>query len=161
MKVKFKKLIEGALPPSQSIKGDAGYDLTAISRSYDDNGKYIEYGTGLAMEIPEGYVGLIFPRSSVSKTDLILANCVGIIDSGYRGEIKARFKHIISTQHKHSTHSSFTLTAESTGELIDYKIGERIAQLIILPYPEIEYEEVEELNDSERGSCGFGSTGNK
>ena len=96
------------------------------------------------MEIPEGYVGLIFPRSSIFKTDLRLSNCVGVVDSGYRGEIKF----------------VFDLAA---GPIIDlatcYKPGDRIGQLVIMPYPYIEPEEVIELTNSERGVLGFGSTG--
>ena len=96
MKVKIKKLHPDAVIPSYAKPGDAGMDLTAISKRVetgsDENGEYIEYGTGLAIEIPEGHVGLVFPRSSVSKKDLFLANAVGVIDSGYRGEVKLRFK---------------------------------------------------------------------
>ena len=91
MEVKIKKLCETAVIPSYAKPGDAGMDLVATSRIFDKYGN-VEYGTGLAMEIPEGYVGLIFARSSVCKKDLALSNCVGIIDSGYRGEIKFKFK---------------------------------------------------------------------
>jgi dUTP pyrophosphatase len=141
MKVKFRKLVQEAVLPSYGKPGDAGMDLTAVSMQVVDNSThgYIEYGTGLAMEIPEGYVGLIFPRSSVSTTGLILSNSVGVIDSGYRGEIKCRFKAIPQT----------TI----------YNVGERIAQIIIVPYPQIELEEVLELSSTERGEGGYGSTG--
>lgn len=141
MKISFKKLDPKAIIPSYSKPGDAGMDLTAITKSHMDNPRfgYVEYGTGLAVEIPEGYVGLLFPRSSVSTTGLILANSVGVIDSGYRGEIKFRYKWIKDTA--------------------DYNVGDRIGQLIILPYPTIEPEEVQELNSSERGEGGFGSSG--
>jgi dUTP pyrophosphatase len=100
----------------------------------------MEYGTGLAVEIPEGHVGLLFPRSSISNSGLILTNSVGVIDSGYRGEIKFRFKHIPDTAY--------------------YKPGDRIGQLIVMPYPEIDFQEVEELSSTERGEGGFGSSGN-
>lgn len=142
MKVRFKKLNENAVVPAYSKPGDAGLDLTAISKELTNNPQYgyLEYGTGLAVEIPEGYVGLLFPRSSISNTGLILANAVGVIDSGYRGEIKFRFKHIPGTA--------------------DYNVGDRVGQLIILPYPSIETEEATELNSSERGDTGFGSSGN-
>ena len=82
MVVKIKKLSPVAVVPSYAQMGDAGLDLTAVTVS--DNANYIEYGTGLAVQIPEGYVGLVFARSSISKTSLILANGVGVIDSGYR-----------------------------------------------------------------------------
>src|SRR5690606_10497369 len=91
MKVKIKRLHPQAVIPSYAKPGDAGMDLTATSKSYDENGNVV-YGTGLAFEIPEGYVGLLFPRSSNSKTDLILSNSVGVLDSGYRGEVMFKFK---------------------------------------------------------------------
>ena len=141
MKVKFKKLSPEAVLPTYAKQGDAGLDLTAISRGVVENPHYgyIEYGTGIAVEIPEGYVGLIFPRSSISKTGLILSNCVGVIDSGYRGEIKFRFKWIKDTD--------------------SYVPGDRIGQLVIMPYPQIEVEESDELSETERGDGGFGSSG--
>ena len=136
LKVRFKKLYEDAVAPSYAKNGDAGLDLTATHMTWEEN--FIEYGTGIAVEIPEGYVGLVFPRSSVSKKeDFYLKNSVGVIDSGYRGEIKLRFN-------KSDSH---------------YQAGEKIGQLIILPYPTIYLEEVEELSSSERGEGGFGSTG--
>jgi len=139
MKVKIKKLHPDAVIPRYAKIGDAGMDLTAVSRNISE---YIAtYGTGLSVEIPEGYVGLVFPRSSIYKVDMYLTNSVGVIDSGYRGEIMAKFSLIESTQF---------------GKF--YEIGERIAQLIILPYPQIEFEEVEELSNTERGIGGFGST---
>jgi dUTP pyrophosphatase len=140
MIVKIKKLDSKAVTPTYSKVGDAAMDLTAISLSKVDKDEfgYLEYGTGLAIEIPKGYVGLLFPRSSISNSGLILTNSVGVIDSGYRGEIKFRFKHIPDT--------SF------------YKVGDRIGQLIIMPYPQIEFEEVQELSSTERGEGGFGST---
>jgi dUTP pyrophosphatase len=140
MIVKIKKLDSKAVTPAYAKAGDAAVDLTAISLSKVDKDEfgYLEYGTGLAIEIPEGHVGLLFPRSSISNSGLILTNSVGVIDSGYRGEIKFRFKHIPDT--------SF------------YKVGDRIGQLIIMPYPQIEFEEVQELSSTERGEGGFGST---
>lgn len=141
MKVKFKKLDANAVIPSYAKSGDAGLDLTAIS--INEAPEYYEYGTGLAVEIPKGYVGLIFPRSSVSKVDLVQANSVGVVDSGYRGEIKIRFKRV---KHQDSN--------------ISRRFGlERVAQLIIMKYPVIEVEEAEELSETERGEGGFGHTG--
>ena len=139
MKIKFKKLKENAVMPTKAHASDAGFDLTATSLMYDDNNCYV-YGCGLAVEIPEGYVGLVFPRSSNAKKDLLLSNSVGVIDSGYRGEIMAKFKAVRPLPQM-------------------YKIGERFAQLIIMPIPDIEWEEAEELSDSERGTGGYGSTG--
>jgi dUTP pyrophosphatase len=138
--VKVKKLDPNAVIPSYSKVGDAGMDLT-ITKEIENTSFSVSYGFGIAMEIPKGYVGLIFPRSSVRNQDLILSNCVGVIDSGYRGELQATFK---KTQGLDS---------------IKYKVGERGAQIIILPYPTIYMTEVPELSDTERGTGGFGSTG--
>lgn len=144
MEVKFKKLSPKAVTPSYAKKGDAGLDITCIGYQVNTNNNYIEYFTGLAFEIPKGYVGLLFPRSSVSKTDLSLANCVGVIDSGYRGEITFRYKF-----KKDAYFAAVKRFLE----------GERIGQLLILPYPEIELQEIEELAESERGVGAYGSTG--
>ena len=138
--VKIKRLHKDAVIPTYAKDGDAGMDLVAtevISNTTFD----VTYGTGIAMEIPKGYVGLIFPRSSVRKYDLSLSNCVGVIDSGYRGEIQATFK---KTQGLDS---------------MSYKKGDRIAQIIILPFPKITFVEVDELTQTDRGEGGFGSTG--
>ena len=140
MEVKIKKLSENAVIPSYSKKGDAGMDLTAVSINWDDNGNVI-YGIGLAVEIPQGYVGLLFPRSSNSKKDLYLTNHVGVIDSGYRGEIMLKFRRTVM----------FNPAI--------YNIGDRVGQLIIIPYPEVSFVEVEELSNTERGAGGYGSTG--
>ena len=138
--VKVKKLVPEAVVPSYSKVGDAGMDLT-ITREIENTSFSVSYGFGIAMEIPEGHVGLIFPRSSVRNQELILSNCVGVIDSGYRGELQATFK-------------------KTNGlDSIKYKVGERGAQIIILPYPTVYMTEVPELSDSDRGVGGFGSTG--
>lgn len=141
MKLKIKRLVESAVLPSYAKQGDACFDLTATSATL--SGKYLEYGTGLAVEIPQGYVGLIFARSSVTTKDLMLKNSVGVIDAGYRGEIKFRFA--INALHKENAQI--------------YNIGDRIGQMMILPIPVIELEEVDELGSSERGEGGYGSTG--
>ena len=138
MKVKIKKLHEDAVIPSYSKAGDAGMDLYSVRHERDNNSNSVHY-TGLAIEIPEGHVGLLYPRSSISKTSCSLRNAVGVIDSGYRGEIMLKFS--------------------CSTNLNCYNVGDRIAQLIIMPYPEIEFEEVEELSDTDRGEGGFGSTG--
>lgn len=142
MIVKFKKLVENAVTPTYAHNTDAGMDLTAVSRNIDAQGNIV-YGTGIAVEIPQGYVGLLFPRSSIAKTDLSLSNAVGVIDSGYRGEITFKFR----------CHQLLV------GDGSWYKVGERIGQLIIMPYPKIEFEEAEELNETDRGTGSYGSTG--
>lgn len=140
MKVNIKKLNESAVIPKYAHDTDAGLDLVATSVEVDDDGNLV-YGTGLAFEIPVGYVGLVFPRSSVSLRSLVMANSVGVIDSGYRGEVTAKFKPI--------------------GQFLQnpYQIGERVAQLVIIPYPHVEFQEVDILSESDRGTGGYGSTG--
>ena len=142
MQVKIKKLHQDAVIPTYAKHGDAGMDLTAISKSYDDHDNAV-YGTGLSFEIPFGYVGYIFPRSSNSKKDLMLSNAVGVIDSGYRGEVIFKFK----------------ATMKSANRMQNlYEIGDRVGQLIIMPIPKIEFIEVDELSNTDRGVGGFGST---
>lgn len=136
LNIKIKKLAPEAVIPAYTKVGDAGMDVYAISK-YETN-KFVEYGTGLAFEVPEGYVLLVFARSSVSNTNLILANSVGVLDSGYRGELKLRFR-------KMGTE--------------DYQLGERVGQIMVLPYPQVYFEEVAELSHTERGDGGFGSSG--
>ena len=138
--VKIKKLHPNAVIPTYSKSGDAGLDLT-ITEVFKNTTEDVSYGFGIAMEIPSGFVGLVFPRSSIRKTDLLLTNSVGVIDSGYRGEIQATFK---KTQGDSS---------------VIYEIGERGAQIIILPYPKINFVETETLSETDRGEGGFGSTG--
>tara|TARA_B100000212_G_C27292627_1_gene497953 strand:+ start:401 stop:826 length:426 start_codon:yes stop_codon:yes gene_type:complete len=139
MKVKIKKLSPDAKIPKYAKPGDACMDLYAVNHTVDKFGNQV-YDTQIAIEIPEGHVGLIFPRSSISKTTgMSLRNAVGVIDSGYRGPIILKF-------------------ASPLGAGV-YLAGDRVGQIMILPYPEIEYVEVNELSDSARGSGGFGSTG--
>ena len=152
MKVKIKKLHKDSILPTRAHATDAGYDLYAHSKSYDDDGNVV-YGSGVAMEIPQGYVGLVFPRSSNAKKDLILSNSVGVIDSGFRGEISFKFKPC-------AMYDKYMLTwLKDVSESRLYEIGDRIGQIIIMPYPEIEFVEVDELSDSERGDGGYGSSG--
>lgn len=152
MRVRIKKLHPDAVIPKYAKEGDACFDLTAIAieffpKSGEFTSKpeeyaplYFEYKTGLAIEIPEGYFGLIRPRSSISKTALIF-NTSGIIDSGYRGELTVRFK----------------CSNLRTGKV--YEKGDRVAQLMILPYPHVIWEETNILSETERGTGGYGSTG--
>lgn len=141
VEVLVKKLNEKAVIPTKYYVDDAGYDLTAVSMARFE--KYLEYFTGLSILIPRGYVGLIFPRSSVSNYDLRLSNCVGVIDSGYKGEIKFRYK--------------------TEKPLIDakiYKPGERVGQLVIVKLSDVVLKLVNDLPRTERGKGGYGHTGN-
>ena len=163
LKIKIKKLSKDSVLPTYSQEGDAGMDLVATSKYYDDNGNIV-YGTGLAFEIPKGYVGLLFPRSSNSKQQLLLSNSVGVIDSGYRGEVMLKFKSSASSfSLKTLIKLIFNQDAKTTlinNYKISYNVGDRIGQIIILPYPQIEFEEAEELSETERNTGGYGSTGN-
>lgn len=149
MKVNIQKLNKDATIPQYAKEGDAGVDLVATSVELNESiGRTtVLYGTGLAIEIPLGYVGLIFPRSSVYKTSLRLSNSVGVIDSGYRGEIMCNFTVIHNPLQPGTWKESI------------YKVGDRVAQLVIMPYPPINFVEVNNLSDTDRGEGGFGSTG--
>lgn len=140
MHIKIKKLHKDAVIPTYAKPGDAGLDLV-VTEVIGESMKDITYGFGLALEIPEGYVGLVFPRSSIRRTDLALSNAVGVIDSGYRGEIQATFKKL-----------------EDYAQL--YRVGDRAAQIIVMPIPNITFDQVAELSSTERGEGAFGSSGN-
>ena len=138
MQIKFKKLCRKAVAPKQGTPGSAGFDLTATDIRKDCGQDFLHrYFTGIAVEIPPGYVGLIFPRSSIFRTGMLLTNCVGVIDSDYRGEIQAVFAGIKPA----------------------YNVGDRICQLVVVPIPQVEYVEVTELSGTGRGTGGYGSTG--
>lgn len=138
LKIKFKKLNQNAVIPKQGTAGAAGFDLTAVS--IEKNETMLKYDTGISVEIPPGYVGLVFPRSSVCKTGLSLANSVGVIDQDFRGSI------------------SFVFYRPAVC-IVPYWPGDRIGQLLIVPIPAVEYVEAEELSETERGAGGYGSTG--
>lgn len=158
MKLRFKKLHEDAVLPKRGKPGDAGMDLTAVAVRWEhDRPGICTVDFGLAMEIPEGYVGLIFPRSSIYKTDLMLTNAVGVIDSGYRGEVSANFRHTPPLYH-HPFHGAQFARGGNTPSPV-YRAGERCAQVIVLPVPQVEPEWADELTETERGEGGFGSTG--
>ena len=137
MRMRIKKLHADAIVPKYAHFGDAAVDLTAVRKWEDDKGNLC-YGTGLAMEIPHHHVGLLFPRSSVSKTNLRLCNSVGVIDSGYRGEVILKF--------------------DKNGDK-EYEVGDRVGQLMLVPIPSIQFVEVTNLPPSDRAYGGFGSTG--
>ena len=143
--IKVKKLVPEAVIPFYAKPGDAGMDITCTSFEQDYENDCFMYHTGLAFEVPPGYVMLIFPRSSNRKTDYYLTNSVGVLDSGYRGELMFAFKN--------RDDKGFNFQKPP------YKVGERIGQIMILPYPPIRFVEVDDLAFSERGTGGFGSTG--
>jgi len=138
MEIKFTKRLKNATLPIKATKGAAGYDLTAVAK--DDDGEIITYDTGLSIAIPSGYVGLLFSRSSVYKTGLLQCNAVGVLDPDYIGPIKFKFWKYDKTR-------------------TEYNVGERIGQLVISPALEVNFKEVDELDETDRGEGGFGSTG--
>lgn len=142
MNVKIKRLNEKATIPTYQTKGAVAVDLVATSEDIDLEHGYICYGTGIALEIPEGYEGQIRPRSSVRDKDLMLINSPGTIDFDYRGEIKVTFKPTRPVKAR------------------KYEVGERIAQLIIAPITRVTFVEVNDLTNTGRGTGSFGSTGN-
>lgn len=174
MEIKIKKLCKEAVIPTYAKDGDMGMDLTAISVEYDQKLDCFIYHTGLAFEIPKGYGMLLFPRSSNRKTDCYMTNHVGILDSGYRGELLICYKNRTSFRINNIINdvifniNNFMLNDNISKKLfIDkftlnnkpYDVGQRIAQLVIIPYPNITFIETDVLSDSERGEGGHGSTG--
>jgi dUTP pyrophosphatase len=167
LKVKIKKLHKDAVIPSYAHSTDCGLDLTAVSKTFDEYGNVV-YGFGLAFEIPEGYAGFIFPRSSNHKSGLLLTNCVGIVDSGYRGEVMAKFA---SRNYEPKTKLEVVDGDRWTSGVVrrqtiepkfnenNYNIGDRVAQMVILPYPKVTFVEKDELSETDRGEGGYGSTG--
>lgn len=151
MEIRFKKLVPEAQTPYKKIDVDAGFDLYATS--IEETPEYIQYNTGIAVEIPEGYVGLVFPRSSVTKYDLMLKNCVGVIDASYRGEIMCRFYGTKTINYNVGNKGATIYGGKK------YEVGERVAQMVFLELPKITLIEAEELSDTQRGSGGFGHTG--
>lgn len=156
MKLKVKKLHQGAVLPSYATPGAACFDLVALTvggaykvGTHVDVGHPVTCGTGLAFDIPAGHVMLIFSRSGHGfKHGVRLSNCVGVIDSDYRGEVMVQL-----TQDER---------LDDAGYDMDYsfiKPGDRIAQAMLVPIPRVELAEADDLTSTERGAGGFGSTG--
>ena len=143
MEIKIKRLNERAKIPTFGTEFSAGADLYCAEEHEMTvyGGQKCSIGTGISMEIPEGYVGLVFARSGLAcKNGLRLCNSVGVIDADYRGEIK--------------------VVLHNDSEYVrEIKPGERVAQMIVMPYPKVSFIEVEELSDTVRGESGFGGTG--
>jgi len=135
--VGIKLLHEKAVVPTYAKPGDAGMDLT-ITEIISITDEKVVYSYGIAVEIPEGYVGLVFPRSSISKIDLLMTNSVGCVDSGYRGPLMSVFYRYDEKY---------------------YQVGERGAQLLIIPYPKVNFIVKDELSETERNTGGYGHSG--
>lgn len=158
-KIKVQKLHQDAVLPARAKEGDAGYDLVAIDNGTVSDDGYIQYRTGLAIEPSEGFHTQIWPRSSISKYDLVLANSIGLVDNGYRGELLVRFKPVDHFYHNKETGQVFA-HRPIPPDIKTYKKGDKIAQLVIIRTEEGKFWEVQELADSSRGTGGFGSSGN-
>lgn len=137
MEIKIKIVENGTMPKQQTV-GSVGFDCVARTKQILPNNK-IKYMLGFQIEVPNGYVALIFPRSSVYKQEMILSNCVGVIDTDFRGEVSAIFKKCSSA--------------------VEYEVGDRCCQMLILPAPKVTLISVAKLSDTDRGSNGYGSTG--
>lgn len=169
MNVKIKKVHPNAVIPAYATDDSAGMDLTVVDWEFDEYGNKV-YHTGLAFEIPKGYAGFIFPRSSNAKKNLWLTNSVGIIDADYRGEVTLKFKSGVRVMNN-PVQIGKVLAGEPYGERgdaigvtnvwddSDYQIGDKCGQIVIMPFPKIEFEEVEELSKTKRNTGGYGSTG--
>lgn len=157
MLLNYIKTSEEVIDPYKKFPEDAGFDLYATWK--ETNQKYIEYGTNIIFEIPKGYVGLLFPRSSVTNKDLMLKNCVGVIDASYRGEIMFRFTR--TTRDLWIPDGEGNMNKVYTPKHDEYEVGERVGQIVFLQLPNISLNLVSELSETLRGAGGYGHTGQK
>lgn len=156
MEIKIKKLDERAVMPTKAFPTDAGFDMTAISMEYDEYGNIV-YGFGWAFDIPEGYVGLLLPRSSCSKFDVVMPNSLGVIDSGFHGEVKAKFRPTSAQPVRGAKTDCIEIYQCSKADI--FKIGDAVAQMVIVELPKVEFQIADELPKSLRGEGGWGHTG--
>ena len=183
IEIKIKKLSENAVIPKYAIDGDVGMDLTAIDVEYDEEKDMYIYHTGISIESPKHYGVLIFPRSSNRDTDAYICNHVPVIDTAvYRGEIMICFKNRDSLDQialkeemdelltsltvyrdpsdaVEEAYKAYDKAKEDPMKYAPYKVGDRICQMVVIPYPNVLFKETDELSKTERGEKGFGSTG--
>ena len=183
IEIKIKKLSENAVIPKYAIDGDVGMDLTAINVEYDEEKDMYIYHTGISIESPKHYGVLIFPRSSNRNTDAYICNHVPVIDTAvYRGEIMICFKNRDSLDQialkeemdelltslqvyrdpsnaVDEAYKAYYKAKEDPMKYAPYKVGDRICQMVVIPYPNVLFKETDELSKTERGEKGFGSTG--
>lgn len=141
--VNFIKTHPAARVPLHGSAGAAGYDMYAVSKEELPDG-LVAFDLGLALEIPAGWVGLLFPRSSVYRTGLDMAFCVGVVDSDYRGSVKAIFRR-----------------DGLEPEAPEYAVGERVCQLVLVQHADLVFRQVAALPSTAREQGGYGSTGRK
>lgn len=150
MELKIVKLYDNAIMPKFAHEGDAGMDLY-VHRVIEETANQITYGLGVAVKIPDNHVGLIFPRSSIRKYDLMLSNSVGVVDCGFIGELQTTFNKVTP---------AYAYYDEPVGNISkQYDIDERCCQLVVLPLARFDIKEVDTLETTQRGTGGFGSTG--
>ena len=183
IEIKIKKMSENAVIPKYAIDGDVGMDLTAIDVEYDEEKDMYIYHTGISIESPKHYGVLIFPRSSNRNTDAYICNHVPVIDTAvYRGEIMICFKNRDSLNQialkeemdelftslqvykdpsdaVEEAYKAYYKAKEDPMKYAPYKVGDRICQMVLIPYPNVLFKEADELSKTERGEKGFGSTG--
>ena len=183
IEIKIKKMSENAVIPKYAIDGDVGMDLTAIDVEYDEEKDMYIYHTGISIESPKHYGVLIFPRSSNRNTDAYICNHVPVIDTAvYRGEIMICFKNRDSLEQialkeemdelltslqvyrdpsnaVDEAYKAYYKAKEDPMKYAPYEVGDRICQMVLIPYPNVLFKEADELSKTERGEKGFGSTG--
>lgn len=183
IEIKIKKLSENAVIPKYAIDGDVGMDLTAIDVEYDEEKDMYIYHTGISIESPKHYGVLIFPRSSNRNTDAYICNHVPVIDTAvYRGEImicfknrdslnqialKAEMDELLTSLQVYRDQSNavdeaykaYYKAKEDPMKYAPYEVGDRICQMVLIPYPNVLFKEADELSKTKRGEKGFGSTG--
>ena len=143
IKIKVKKLHPDAKIPTYATNGSCGLDVYSVDCRYDEEIDTFIYYTGLAFELPEGYGLFPIPQSRNRKTECYIPNTPGLVDTDYRGEVQISYK-----------------TRDKYSRVQPYKVGEKCGQLVLLLCPKIEFEEVKELSETERGNGSHGSTGN-
>jgi len=142
LRIRFQRLVPHAREPERAHEHDAGYDLRAAESARLEPGERTSVGTGVAVAIPEGHAGLVLPRSGLAaKHGIALPNSPGLIDAGYRGEIRV------------------LLLNTDRSEAFEVTVGDRIAQLVVVPAEPLEFHEVSGLDQTTRAGAGFGSTG--
>ena len=142
MTLRFRRLAAAARPPTQAHEGDAGYDLHAAEAATIPPGERASVGTGVAIELPPGHAGLVVPRSGLAaRHGISVVNAPGLIDSGYRGEVRVL---LLNTDRE---------------QAFEVEPGDRIAQLVVVQVASPELEEADALDETARGAGGFGSTG--
>ena len=183
IEIKIKKLSENAVIPKYAIDGDVGMDLTAIDVEYDEEKDMYIYHTGISIESPKHYGVLIFPRSSNRNTDAYICNHVPVIDTAvYRGDImicfttrdsfdqialKEEMDELLTSLQVYrdpsnavdEAYKAYYKAKEDPMKYAPYKVGDRICQMVVIPYPNVLFKETDELSKTERGEKGFGSTG--